>query len=277
MIQTKGINPSPSGVTSPQQRSYLLLCYMTDGLTTSQPKEALISPSRGLLAVEARLQLWERLHEDILVVPSAYRGRTDLWSMRRRAWSDVATTLGTSTGIQLFLDEISSALVKVINIALLYNPRKTFVKLKVHIGEQMNKTIKTHQGQIFKQAWNSATSGSQVEIVGEIKISEWEWLIVPLVIACRQAVSAAVRAQFKEVADSVSEKKLMFDKIDSQKAYYCVGVVWRTALKAFVSSERIQKSIRLLFITKKQAEIEGLPTREVDSKYVTYTHSQPIT
>ena len=67
-IQTDSINPT--GATSPQQRAYLLLCHMAVGLTPPKPKEPtrkLIAPSRILLAAEARLQLWDRLHEDICV------------------------------------------------------------------------------------------------------------------------------------------------------------------------------------------------------------------
>lgn len=141
--------------------------------------------------------------------------------------------------------------------------------LKVVIGERFYKWLQDHQATLFQQTWNSTSTvlqNSDLHILDGFDIAEWEWLIVPLTIAVRQAVGAMVRSICGEDINEDEVNELVLDIIDSRKAYYCIGVVWRTILKYFSKRSRIVKSIRAMFISRAQAEAEGLPTQEVDSK-----------
>ena len=83
----------PSGCTSRQQRSYLLLYFMTpleerggmEKPATPLPVRTVVGPSKDVLAKQARVILWERVHKDVNCKSRCYRkGKVKgLWMARR--------------------------------------------------------------------------------------------------------------------------------------------------------------------------------------------------
>ena len=82
-----------------------------------------------------------------------------------------------------------------------------------------------------------------------------------------RCVVKAVRTQFQE-DDDEHEVTYVGDQEDGRHAYYCVGAVWRSVMRNFAKSARISAVISKLFLDKLTAEKEGLPTNEVNSRYV---------
>ena len=149
----------------------------------------------------------------------------------------------------------------------MYNPKRKLVDLKIPIGEQLFKAQKEVECKLFKEAWNSVTKADEATIQDECVLNEWRWCIPTLVIACQQTIHSVVKWQFDCDKDEVV--RYIADSEDCMKAYYLAGVVWRPLLKANESNKATTIAIRSLFIEKSQTSAEGLPTNEVDLKYVT--------
>ena len=119
-----------------------------------------------------------------------------------------------------------------------------------------------YQEQFFKEAWNSASTG--VDINGDCVLDEWNWLLAWLVVACENAVHSVASMQLDDNEDD--EMVYVTDIADFNKLYYLVGVVWSSVIKHFASNSRISDAIKTMFLEKSDAIAAGLPTREVNAK-----------
>lgn len=184
-----------------------------------------------------------------------------------QALSGAVETLGTNVGLQTFLDNLSTKFIEGVNTVLLYNPKKQPKDLKIEIADKWEKLEDEFVCTLFKQAWNSVGRTGHPLIHGACTMEEWSWILPHLVKACRRATHSVVRMQFAPDEDSDEDVKYEYDEEDLAKAYYCVGVVWRTLFNFFDKKESIIASIKTLFIKdKKVASAAGLPTGEVDRK-----------
>lgn len=165
--------------------------------------------------------------------------------------------------MQKFLENLSSKFLAAINRVLMFNPKKKPSQVKIEINDALHKVEEEWVLPLFKQAWNSIVP-RLLHIDGDCTMEEWVWVIPHLVVACRKALHGVVRSQFED--DQEDDVEYVPDSFDLAKAYYCVGVVWRPLLKFFSGRSRVTDVIRSLFVTEKQAVIEGLPTQEVDNK-----------
>ena len=155
--------------------------------------KAVVGPTRTMLAEKARTVCAERIFE---CTPSAYHSMEHLWSIRIKAWPLALQTLGTTGGLQLFLNSLSKMYVTTFNNVMAYNPKKSVTDMKVLIGEELYKVDNKFTMNLFKTAWNDAVKQCpDVIIIDTVKASEWNWIVHPLKTACRQAFSLSVRTQ----------------------------------------------------------------------------------
>ena len=122
--------------------------------------------------------------------------------------------------------------------------------------------------QLFLQAWNASCSEPTVI---NFDWSQWRWLVSHLIVACRQSVAESIRCQF-DSQDDEQLRTYVGDKEDGRHAYHCVGAVGRSLVTKFNKIDRIIVPIKSMFLDKTIAAKSGLPTHEVDNRFVAYPH-----
>ena len=152
------------------------------------------------------------------------------------------------------------------NLVLAFSPKSSPEDLRCELDDAQYKVDRRDAATLFLTAWNKALP-TDVPPVTTFKMPEWRWLLGNLIIACKRCVAKAVRTQFQEDNDE-DETVYVGDREDGRHAYYCVGAVWRSVMRKFAKSARISAVISKLFLDKVTAEKDGLPTNEVNSRYV---------
>ena len=84
---------------------------------------------------------------------------------------------------------------------------------QVKIDSRQYQVDSKHAHRLFPTHWNEAVGSDHPDAVidGELdnkNISQWRWAIEPLIMACRQAFSAAMRAQFQLVSSNYCGRSL---------------------------------------------------------------------
>lgn len=171
-----------------------------------------------------------------------------------------------SSVISQFLVDLCTKYIEVMNLVLAFSPKSSPEDLRCELDDAQYKVDRYEARKLFLRAWNKAVP-IDVPSVTTFKIPEWRWLFGNLIIACKRCVAKAVRTQFQE-DDDEHEDTYVGDQEDGRHAYYCVGAVWRSVMRNFAKSARISAVISKLFLDKLTAEKEGLPTNEVNSRYV---------
>ena len=187
-----------------------------------------------------------------------------------QGWSSVVNSLGTTSGLQVFLDKVTSEYVRVANQVLQGNAHKTAVALKEKIDSLQYKVDLTTP-QLFVDCWNNVAGESFRITVEEARIEDsmykWKyfWCLGPLLQVCRQAFAKSVRRTFDV---KMTPKPYVPDKEDDHHTYYTTGVVWRSLFKHYqrTGDTRVTNIIKLMFVSPKQAKALKLPSQEVAVK-----------
>lgn len=176
-----------AGANSKQQMAYVLLRNMTTVgklpvlYVNAEPVLKVTGPERDELAKET-LSAVKTKSLGIHCVPWAYQHNNELrelWKPRREAWNDAVQTLGTGTGLQLFMEWLSEQYVQACNTVLLYNPKEAKTcpwDLKVKIDIKQSEAEKLAP-KMFAKYWNDAVKRAHPTAVisGEPKKNEWMW------------------------------------------------------------------------------------------------------
>ena len=120
-----------------------------------------------------------------------------------QAWASVVNSLGSTSGMQTFLDTVTNEYVRVTNEVLQANPSKSPVELKEHIDSEQYKVDLTTP-KMFVDCWNDVATSPAFEIteadarIDGISMYKWKyfWCLGPLLQACRQTFAATVRKTF---------------------------------------------------------------------------------
>ena len=72
-----------------------------------------------------------------------------------KALSGAVETLGTNSGLQTYLNNMSVKFIQAVNTVLLYNPKKKIKDLKILIADSWENVENDFECVLFKQAWNS--------------------------------------------------------------------------------------------------------------------------
>ena len=297
--ETDRLGLPPSGSRSEQQAAFYLLSFLHDDLEfppwAPEPVIKISPPTHDELIARVREICTERILER---PPHIYihGGLGHLWKERiqvwdicivllfavctytlthslvllvflTQAWLIMFKNLGhpSSTMCQ-FLVELCSKYIKVMNLVLAFSPKSSPEDLRCDLDDAQYKVDRFEAPALFLAAWNAALPAG-VPPVTTFKWSEWRWVLGNLIIACKRSVAKAVRTQFQE-GDNEDEGMYMGDQEDARHAYYCVGAVWRSIMRWFAKSARISARILELFLDKVTAEKEGLPTNEINSRYI---------
>ena len=184
------------------------------------------------------------------------------------------TTLGSGSGMQLFLEALAAKYTAEANIVFLYHPRVAKEKpweLQAHIDKKQYGVDTGDAYSLFQKFWNESIEAAEPAHADArmttFNMEEWRWAFGPLRQSVRRAFSSSLRRQLDKF-DGKDPHEQVSDLPDEQHAYHCAGVVLQALRKHFKENKRIQSAITSVILTPKAAQDAKLPVAEVLSKYV---------
>lgn len=202
-----GLGLPPSGATSVQQFAYYLLSFMCDKMDfppwNPQPVINIVEPPYEQLCAAARSVVKDRMQGE-LVKPHAYRLKNSevrhLWTPRRQTWTLLMSNLDNpKSGLGTFLQDMSRAYIKVMNLVLAYSPKCSPTDLRCELDDAQYKVDRSEAPTLFTTAWNDAVKSlPDAPTIVCFKLCEWRWALGHLLVACKRAVAKSIRTQFDD-------------------------------------------------------------------------------